>query len=105
MSGKVISATNDQHLAELVASQPDLVVKFGATWCAPCKQLAPVLAGLAAEHIDVTFVDVDVDTVSQLSTELQVSSVPTLVRFHNGQPTKIVVGFQPATRLKQLISA
>ena len=60
------------------------LVDFYATWCGPCKMLAPELEKLAELRPDVTVIKVDVDEFGMLASEYNVRAVPTLVLFKDG---------------------
>ena len=82
------------------------VVDFFATWCGPCKMLAPVLEGLASEmEGKVKFIKVDIDQSLDLANEFQISSVPTMIIFKDGQKADQLVGFLPKERIQQVIEA
>ena len=77
------------------------VVDFFATWCGPCKMLAPVLEELSEEMGDsVEIVKIDVDENMDLAMEYQVSTVPTVVFMKDGQEVARKVGFSPKVALK-----
>lgn len=80
------------------------VVDFFATWCGPCKMLAPVLEGLSSEMEGKSkFIKVDIDQSSELANEFQISSVPTMVIFKDGQKVEQLVGFLPKEKIQQTI--
>jgi thioredoxin 1 len=82
------------------------VVDFFATWCGPCKMLAPVLEGLAGEiEGKAKFIKVDIDQSSDLANEFQISSVPTMIIFKDGQKADQLVGFLPKEKIQQAIEA
>ena len=82
------------------------VVDFFATWCGPCKMLSPVLEGLAGEmEGKVKFIKVDIDQSLDLANEFQISSVPTMIIFKDGQKAEQLVGFLPKERIQQAIEA
>ena len=95
----------DDNVETLINQTNISVVKFGATWCGPCKMLAPVLEKLADEMSDVTFIDIDVDdddaevTVSNAG----VSSVPLMVFYKKGKPVEKVLGFRPEEEIVRII--
>lgn len=97
---------NDKNIESLVNQTKVSVVKFGATWCGPCKLLAPVLEKLSDEIANVTFVDVDVDDEdAEISVKNNnVSSVPLMVFYKEGQPVQKVLGFRPEEEIKKIIS-
>lgn len=67
------------------------ILKFGATWCAPCIAVKPVLESVEAST-GVTVVDVDIDESPELAQTFGVRAVPTVFAVKNGQPVKMMVG-------------
>lgn len=83
-----------------------VLVDFFATWCGPCKMLAPVLEELSTAYEGkATIVKVDVDQENDLAAQYGVMSIPTLVLFKNGEIVKQVTGFQPKPQLEALIKS
>lgn len=93
----VDSANHD----ELLNSSNLIVLKFGADWCGPCKQLAPVLEKLDSEYTNVNFYDVNIDSAQELATKYGVRSVPTVFFIKNGEQLDSFVGTQPESTIKQ----
>ena len=71
------------------------VKRFTATWCGPCKQLAPVFAELQQELTDVIFETIDVDQNRELALEKGISSVPTVILEKNGEQVYRFSGVLP----------
>ena len=81
-----------------------VLVDFWATWCGPCKMIAPVLEEMDAEMSDkVKIVKVDVDENQATASEFGIMSIPTLVLFKDGKPVDKAVGFQPKEALVQFV--
>ena len=80
---------------------------FWATWCPPCRMMAPVLESAEKQLGDkINFVKVDVDEQQQLATEFDIMSIPTLVVFKDGKPVKRMSGYRPLdTFVEELKSA
>lgn len=82
-----------------------VVVDFFATWCGPCKMLAPVIDELSNELDNVNFVKVDIDQSMDLAQKFRIVSVPTLKVFKNGEEVDTLMGFMPKEVLKSKVEA
>lgn len=86
----------------LEADKP-VLVDFFATWCGPCKMLAPTIDALSTEMEGKAYIyKVDIDESQDVAAAYRVSSVPTLILFKDGQPVKKTVGAQPKESLMEL---
>ena len=93
MADGLTEVTDATFAAEVLESELPVLVDFTADWCPPCKQVAPVLAALAAEEADrLRVVALDVDRNPQTQTAYRVMSMPTLMLFKNGEPVMSMVG-------------
>ncbi|MCR5743001.1 MAG: thioredoxin [Lachnospiraceae bacterium] len=80
------------------------VIDFSATWCNPCRMLAPVLEQVSEELAgEVDFFNCDVDANNASAIEFHISSIPAIVVLKDGQKIDMTVGFQPKESLKQFI--
>ena len=97
-----IKHATDANFEELVLhNDKPVVVDFWATWCGPCRLVAPEMEKLAAKYdgkVDV--VKVDVDANPQLSQTFNILSIPTIAYFKPGAQPKGVVGFRPLDQLE-----
>ncbi len=75
------------------------VTKFSASWCQPCKMLAPIFNEVKSEVADVMYQDVDVDQNSDLAIQYKVRGVPTIVIEKDGQEVKRIVGMSTKASL------
>lgn len=99
---KIISSAEFQ--SEVEQSDVPVLVDFFATWCGPCKMLAPVLEDVAAEVAGrAKIVKVDIDASPDLAQRFGVMSVPTLMVFRGGQVANQAVGVQPKPALHALL--
>ena len=76
---------------------------FFATWCGPCKMLAPIVEKISGTTPDVKFVKVDVDRLGPLAARYGIASIPTVIVFRNGEKSQQAVGFLPESKLADLI--
>lgn len=98
-----VKITKENFESEVLKSDKKVVLDFWATWCGPCKMIAPVLEELAEERQDIKIGKVDVDQEGELAVRFGVMSIPTLVFFENGEETNRVIGFHTKEELKELI--
>ena len=80
-----------------------IVKKYFASWCGPCKQLAPVFAELQQELTDVIFETIDVDQNRELALEKGISSVPTVILEKNGEQVYRLSGVLPKSVIAGII--
>ena len=81
-----------------------VVVDFFATWCGPCKMLAPVFDE-ASQEVDATFVKVDIDQSLEIAQRFNITTVPTMMIFKNGQKVDSMVGFMPKEKLVEKVKS
>ena len=105
MSKEIHSAADFEK--EIINHKGYALVDFWATWCQPCRMMAPVLESTEQQLGDkINFVKVDVDEQQQLAAEFDIMSIPTLVVFKDGKPVKRMSGYRPLdTFVEELKSA
>ncbi|WP_192817331.1 thioredoxin [Mycobacterium sp. VKM Ac-1816D] len=88
-----VTVTDDSFKQDVLSSSTPVLVDFWATWCGPCKMVAPVLEEIAAEKSgELTVAKLDVDANPETARDFQVVSIPTMILFKDGQPVKRIVG-------------
>ena len=88
---------------ENLRKNPLTFVDFWATWCGPCRMMAPIVEELASETPDVVFAKLDVDENPEIAMGLGIASIPTLMLFKNGTVVERIIGVTPKEELKKLI--
>ncbi|MFF0817765.1 thioredoxin [Rhodococcus sp. NPDC003318] len=88
-----ITITDDSFQQHVIDADKPVLVDFWATWCGPCKMVAPVLEEIAGEHADkLTIAKLDIDANPSAARDFQVMSIPTMILFQGGKPVKQIVG-------------
>jgi thioredoxin 1 len=104
----VHAVTDAEFQAKVLDSSKPVLVDFWATWCAPCRMIAPVVEELAHEMAEqVTVLKMDVDANPSVPRELGIMSIPTLIVFKDGKPAERTMGFKPSIKndLRQKLEA
>jgi thioredoxin 1 len=99
----ITHATDETFEKLVLESERPVVVDFWATWCGPCRMVAPELEKLAEKYEGVLdIVKVDVDANPGISQAFGIQSIPTIAFFKPGQKPLGVLGFQPMAQLEQV---
>ena len=85
--------TKDNFESEVLNSDKPVVLDFWASWCGPCKMLAPELEAFAEKHEEIKVGKVNVDEQGELAAQFNIMSIPTLLYFKDGQIVSSQVGF------------
>lgn len=87
---------DSKNYYELIKSDKLSVIKYGASWCGPCRVLVPILESVSQKFDDVNFGEIDVDSQQEIAREQGIRSVPTIIFFKNGEIVDRLVGLQQA---------
>ncbi len=99
------AVTSADFQSKVLESDIPVLVDFFATWCGPCRMLAPVLEEVAAEVAGkAKVVKLDIDQSPDIAQRYGVMSVPTLIVFENGQVKRQTVGAQPKQNVLALLA-
>ncbi|MCI8620349.1 MAG: thioredoxin [Clostridia bacterium] len=103
MSEEVLNLSNfDEKVKE---TDKLVLVDFFATWCGPCKMLAPIVSEISSEYADgMKVYKINVDENQQLAIKYGIVSIPTLVFFKNGEVVSTNVGFCSKSELDNIIN-
>lgn len=99
----VISVTNETFEREVLRSDSPVIVDFWASWCGPCRMLAPILDQIAAERPDVKVAKVNVDEQMELASRFGIVSIPTVIVFKDGKPVSKSLGVKPKADILALL--
>ena len=94
----------NQEFEELLKGEKTVFADFWATWCAPCRMLAPIFEGLAEKYADkAVFVKVNVDEQTETAVKYGVSSIPNVIAFRGGKAVANSLGYVPENELEDFI--
>lgn len=95
--------TKNNFESEVLNSNIPVLVDFWATWCGPCRMLAPIIEEIANENAGTLKVGkVDVDEQSELAMKFGIMSIPTLILFKDGKPVAQSLGYKPKTQIEAM---
>jgi thioredoxin 1 len=96
-----VTITDDSFETEVLQSDKPVIVDFWATWCGPCKMIAPILEELAEEYGDkLKVAKLDVDANNKTAAKYNIMSIPSLLFFRNGEVVDQVVGALPKAQIQ-----
>ncbi len=95
----------DTFDTEVLKADGLVIVDMFATWCGPCKMMAPIVDNLAEDYTDVKFCKLDVDQAPTVAARYDVQSIPTFLFFRNGELVRTLVGGRDADSFADEIDA
>ena len=99
-----IVITKDNFEAEVLKSEIPVILDFWATWCGPCRMIAPTLAEIAEENDGKIKVGkVNVDEQMELAVQFGITAIPTLIVFRDGQKVNQAMGVMPKSEILALV--
>ena len=99
-----ITLTAANFKQEVLDSDVPVLIDFWATWCGPCRMLAPVIGEIAEEYAGTVKVGkVNVDEEPELAMQFRVDSIPTVMLFKEGRLVNTTVGFRPKEQITAML--
>ena len=101
----VIHIGSEAAFDKLIAGDAPVLVDFWATWCGPCRMIAPIVEEIADEYAGkVVVAKVDVDEQGELAQRYRIMNIPTLMLFRQGQLMDKTIGARPKAALEQMLN-
>ena len=101
---ELADVTDATFQADVIDSDTPVIVDFWAEWCAPCRQIAPIVKQLADEYGDrVKIVKMNIDESPQTPGQYGIRSIPTVLAFQNGQVVEQLMGARPKAQFEEMV--
>ena len=98
-----VSITKNNFQEEVLQSSVPVLLDFWASWCGPCRMVAPVLEEIAAQRPDIKVGKINVDEQPELAQAFQVMSIPTLVVMKHGKIANQIIGARPKAQILAML--
>ena len=95
---------SEDFTSKVIKSPNTVLVDFFADWCGPCKMLAPVLEELSTSNPEIDFYKINVDENQDIATAFEISSIPCLIIFKDGEEVDRAVGFISKQQLQEFLN-
>ena len=99
----MVTLTKENFEAEVLGFEGTVLVDFWATWCGPCKMIAPFVEAIDEKRTDVKVGKIDVDNEPELAIRYKIMSIPTLLVFKNGQLVDKAIGLRSQEQIEAML--
>ena len=99
----ILHITKENYEELVLKAEKNVLLDFWATWCGPCRMVAPIVEQIAEEFDDVLVGKIDVDTEMELAASFRIVSIPTLVVVKDGKVANTAVGYRPKADILKLL--
>ena len=98
-----MDSVSELDFDEIIGSDTLTIIDFSATWCMPCRLLAPILEQVADSRTDVNFFNLDIDENEDIAKRYRIFSVPTLMAFKQGKVVDSLVGLNSFDEIMEFV--
>lgn len=98
-----MDSVSELDFEEIIGGDDLTIIDFSATWCMPCRLLAPILEQVADERTDVNFFNLDIDENEDIAKRYRIFSVPTLMAFKQGKMIDSLVGLNSFDEIMEFV--
>lgn len=98
-----MDSVSELDFEEIIGGDTLTIIDFSATWCMPCRLLAPILEQVADTRTDVNFFNLDIDENEEIAKRYRIFSVPTLMAFKNGKVVDSLVGLNSFEEILEFV--
>ena len=99
----VIHITKENFDQEVIRSEAPVLLDFWASWCGPCRMVAPIVEEIAEEYPQIKVGKVDVDSQMELAARFGIASIPTLLVLEKGQVIRKAIGYRPKAEILAML--
>lgn len=99
----IVNVNLENFEEEVLKSDVPVLADFWASWCGPCRMVAPILEEIADEHPEIKVVKINVDEQGELASSFGIMSIPTLMVFKNGEVQNHSVGVKTKSQILEMV--